>query len=61
MQPALALTVPLLLLLLVLPGQPQVQTGGGEISIRWGGGSGFWTGFPHHSDLYQEAPGSERE
>lgn len=61
MQPALALWLPLLPLLLVLPGQTQVQTEGGGTSSRWADGSGLWSGFPHHTDLFLEVPGFERE
>lgn len=61
MQPIPTLLTTLLLLPLVLPGQPQVQVEGGGVTSRKGEGSVLWAGFPHRSDPFQEPPGSGRE
>lgn len=53
MQLAPALLTTLLLLSLVIQGQPQVQVDGGGITSREGDGSVLWTGFLHCSDSFQ--------
>lgn len=56
MTPVLVSLITLLLLPLVLPGQPQVQAEGRGITSGEENGSVLWTGFSCSSDPFQELP-----
>lgn len=61
MQLVIALLTTPQLLLLVLPGESQVQAEGGGITAVGGDCFVLWAGFLHHSDSVQEPPGSGRK